>query len=68
MKRITATFEINSDFEEHNLRIHLNGIGAKWIKTLPDSTSLKDDSHYKELRKQKKHAEDNLYNYIDSKR
>ncbi len=68
MKLLNATFEVNSAFEEHNLRIMLDGQGAKYVKTLPDVTHLKDDSHYKELYRQKKHAETNLYKYVDSKR
>jgi hypothetical protein len=66
MKHLTATFEVGNDMEEHSLRIHLEGIGARYVKTLPDSTHLKEDEKYKELYRQKKQAEKNLYNYIDS--
>lgn len=68
MKRLTATFDIESDLAEHKLRIHLEGIGAKYIKTLPNSEHLKDDINYIKMRKAKKEAEIALYNYIDSKR
>ncbi len=68
MKRLTATFDVENDLSEHNLRNILEGLGAKYLKTLPDSEHLKEDSHFKSLLKSKRQAENNLYKYIDSKR
>ncbi|AGO47315.1 hypothetical protein Phi19:1_gp025 [Cellulophaga phage phi19:1] len=68
MKLLNATFEIESDLAEFQLRNELEGLGAKYVKTIPNSDHVKDDSHYKELVKSKKQAEKNLYTYIDSKR
>ncbi len=68
MKHLNATFQIDSDLAEHNLRTHLEGIGAKYLKTLPDTEHLKNDPKYKELYRMKKQAEKTLYNYVDSKR
>lgn len=68
MKKLNATFEVESDLAEHKLRIALEGLGAKYIKTLPNSEHLKEDVNYIKMRKAKKEAEVALYNYIDSKR
>lgn len=68
MKRLTATFEVNSDLEEYKLRETLESLGATYLKTSPNTEHLKEDSHYKKLYKDKKQAEINLYNYIDSNR
>lgn len=68
MKRITATFEIENDLQEHQLRVYLEGIGAKYIKPLPNTEHLKDNPFYKQLRKVKKEAELNLYRFINKNR
>lgn len=68
MKLINATFEVENDLAEFNLRNTLDGLNAKYIKTLPSTDHLKDDNHFKELYKMKKQAEKNLYKYVDSKR
>ena len=68
MKLLNATFEISSDLAEYQLRNELEALGGKYIKTIPNSDHVKEDSHYKELVKSKKQAEKNLYTYIDSKR
>lgn len=68
MKLLNCTFEINNDLQEYQLRNELEGLNCKYIKTLPDTKHLKEDKHYKELYKQKKIAEINLYKYVDSKR
>ena len=67
-KKINATFEINSDFEEHNLRIALEGMGAEYIKTLPNTDHLKENKSFKALLKSKKDAENNLYDFINKNR
>lgn len=68
MKLINATFEVENDLAEMKIRNVLEGLNAKYVKTLPDTSSLKDDKHFKDLYKMKKQAEKNLYNYVDSKR
>ena len=68
MKILIATFQIDNDLAEYQLRNQLEYLDAKYIKTLPNSDFLKEDTHYKELVNQKKQAEINLYKYIDSKR
>lgn len=68
MKYLTATFKVESDLAEKKLRIHLEGIGAKYIKTLPDTEHLKEDAQYIKMYKLKKNAEKQLYNYVDGKR
>lgn len=68
MKLINATFEVENDLAEMNIRNVLEGLNAKYIKTLPETSHLKDDTHFKQLYKMKKQAEKNLYKYVDSKR
>ena len=68
MKKLNATFEVENDLAEHKLRITLDGLGAKYVKTLPNSEHLKEDANYIKMRKAKKEAEIAFYNYIDSKR
>ncbi len=68
IKKINATFEINNDFEEHKLRIVLEGMGAHYIKTLPNTDHLKDDKKFKYFLKMKKDAENNLYEFINKNR
>lgn len=68
MKLLSATFEVENDLAEHYLRTSLSGMGAKYLKTFPRTEHLKEDPKYKELLKQRKQAEKNLYNYIDSRR
>lgn len=67
-KKLNATFIVNSDFEEHNLRKTLDSLGAKYINTLPDTEHLKDDELFISLSKEKKKNDKILYDYIDSKR
>lgn len=68
MKKINATFEVENDLAEFKLRNTLSGLNAKYIKTLPNTEHLKEDSHFKKLLMSKKKAEENLYNYIDKNR
>tara|TARA_R110000744_G_scaffold378861_3_gene495683 strand:+ start:1258 stop:1470 length:213 start_codon:yes stop_codon:yes gene_type:complete len=68
MKLINCTFEIENDLQEFKLRNELEALNCKYIKTLPDTSNLKEDRNYKNLYKEKKQAETNLYNYVDSKR
>ena len=64
-KKINATFEINSDLQEFNLVKHLEGIGAKYIKILPNTDHLKENKSFKALLKSKRDAESNLYDFIN---
>ena len=68
MKRLNATFEIENDLAEHQLRQLLEGMGAKYLKTIPDTEHLKENEHYKALRKLKKQAEDKVYEFINNNR
>lgn len=67
-KLVNVTFEIENDFAEYQLRNVLEGMGGKYIKTLPNTDHLKDDLHFQKLIKSKKQAQQNLDNYIDLKR
>ena len=67
-KLVNATFEVENDFSEYQLRNALEGMGGKYIKTLPNTEHLKDDAHFKSLLKSKKQAQENLDRYINSRR
>jgi hypothetical protein len=64
MKRLNATFEIENDLAEDKLRTILEGLGAKYVKTLPNADHLKDDAFYIKLRKARKTNDNHLYDYI----
>lgn len=68
MKKLNATFDIENDFAEHKLRQVLEGLGAKYLKTLANTEHLKDKPVYKKLIKAKKDAENQLYDYINNNR
>ena len=68
MKLINATFEAENDLAEMQIRNVLDGLTAKYVKTLPNTDHLKEDKHFKKLYGVKKQAEKNLYNYVNSKR
>ena len=68
MKKLNVTFEVNNDLEEDKLRTHLESIGGKYIKTLPNTEHLKDKANYKALSKEVTKAKDNLYTYINNNR
>lgn len=68
MKLLVASFEVENDLAEYNLRNEMIALGVKYMKTLPDTEHLKDDKHYMDLVKAKKEHEKNLYKYADSKR
>lgn len=68
MKHLNATFEIQNDLEEHQLRIILEGMNAKYLKTLPNTEHLKDNTSFKKLYKAKKQAEENLWQFINNNR
>lgn len=68
MKHLVATFEIENDLSEHKLRTHLEGMGAKSLRTLPNIEHLKENPTYKQLIKAKYDAQLNLDRYINANR
>ena len=68
MKKLSVVFEIENDLAEHKLRQTLEAMGAKYVKTLPDTEHLKDNDNYKQLLKAKKEAELKLYRYVNKNR
>lgn len=67
-KLINATFEVENEYQEGKLWSNLEGMGAKYIKTLPNTDHLKEKTHYKKLSKDVQTAKDNLYKYINNNR
>jgi hypothetical protein len=67
MRLINFTVEIeDTDIAEYRCRTWVQeNIAPKYVKTLKNADHLKDDPHYKKLRKAKKDANNNLDNYID---
>lgn len=68
MKLINATFEAENLLAEVQIRKTLEGLGGKYIKTLPNTDHLKEDKQYVKLRKDVEKSKDNLYNYINKNR
>lgn len=68
MKKLNATFDIENDLAEHQLRQTLEGFGAKYVKTLPNTDHLKDNETFKKLKVAKRKAESNLYEFINKNR
>lgn len=68
MKHLVATFEIENDLSEHKLRTHLEGMGAKSLRTLPNIEHLKENLTYKQLIKAKYDAQLNLDRFINNNR
>ena len=68
MKHLLATFEIENDLTEHQLRSALEGMGAKSLRTLPDIEHLKENETYKKLIKGKYDAQLNLDRFINNNR
>jgi hypothetical protein len=64
MKKLNATFNIENDLAEDRLRTVLDGLGAKYVKTLPNTEHLKDDAYFIKLKKARKQADKYLYDYI----
>ena len=67
-KKLNVTFTIESDFEEDNLRVNLESIGGKYIKTLPNTDHLKDNTHFKKLKKAKRDTENSIYEFVNNNR
>jgi hypothetical protein len=68
MKHLNATFEIENDLAEHQLRNVLESMNAKYVKTLPNTEHLKENTTYNKLLKAKKSASSNLYKFINENR
>jgi hypothetical protein len=68
MKRLNATFDIENDLAEYKLREVLEGIGAKHVKTLPNTEHLKDNTHYKALYKAERKAKELKSIFINNNR
>ncbi|MCP4984910.1 MAG: hypothetical protein GY928_02240 [Colwellia sp.] len=68
MKKLNATFDIENDLEEHKLRNVLEGMNAKYVKTLADTDHLKNNTTYKKLLKAKKEAQLKLDRYVNDNR
>ena len=68
MKLINATFEAENEYIEGKIWTQLEGLGGKYLKTLPNTDHLKEDTHFKKLQKDVKTAKDNLYKYINNNR
>ena len=68
MKLLNASFEIENDLAEYNLRNVLKGMNAKYVKTLPDVDHLKENETYKKLIQAKMSAQLNIDRYINDNR
>ena len=68
MKRLNVTFEIENDLAEDKLRSILNSMGAKYIRTLPNTDHLKDNPSYIKLVKAKADAQLILDRYTNENR
>jgi len=68
MKKINATFNVENDLAEYNLRKILEGLGAKYVRTLPNTDHLKDNKHYIELYKVEKKAKETTLKFINDNR
>lgn len=66
-KLIIATFKTENDLQEYNLVKHLESINAS-VSIKPYNSHLEKDEHYKKLKKAKREAEDNYYNYLNDNR
>ncbi len=66
MKLLNATFEVSNDLTEHKIRTLLESLGAKYLKTIPNTDHLKEDANYKKLVKAKKDAQLHLDRYINN--
>ena len=68
MKRLNATFDIENDLAEYKLREVLESMGAKHVKTLPNTEHLKDNVHYKALYKAERKAKESKSIFINKHR
>ena len=68
MKVLNVSFEVYDDYAENNLRNHLEGIGGKHLRTLPNTDHLKEDKGFMSLRSSEKKAKNALYDYINKNR
>ena len=67
-KKVIGIFTIENDLQEHKLVSHLESLGRGFIIVKPDDRHLQQDPTYKRLKKLKKEASDELYEFIDKNR
>lgn len=68
MKHLNATFEIENDLAEHQLRTALESMNAKYVRTLPDVEHLKEDKTYQSLVKAKRDIQLKIDRYTNENR
>lgn len=66
-KRITATYKIENELQEHELVKYLEALGGR-ITITPYNEHFDNNKTYKRLRKAKKDAEDAYYNFLNDNR
>jgi len=67
-KIITSTFKVENMYQEHKLWNHLESLNPVKLQVFPDNSAYKENPEYKKLRKAKRQAENNLYNFTDKKK
>lgn len=67
-KKLNVTFDLENELAEYRLRNQMDSMGAKYMKTLPNTDHLKDNKSFKASQKAKKQAEDNYYKFINANR
>lgn len=68
MKHLNATFEIENDLAEHQLRSVLESMNAKYVRTLPNTEHLKEDTTYQSLIKAKRDLQLKIDRYTNENR
>jgi len=68
MKLLNASFKVENDLAEYNLRNTLDSLGAIHVNTLSDTDHLKDDSTFKRMCKSEKMAKKAKWDYINNNR
>lgn len=68
MKIINASFYAENEYAENQIWNHLESLGAKHMKTLPNTDHLEEDKHFKKLMKEKKDQQKRINKYIDNNR
>ena len=68
MKLLNASFEIPNDLAEFTLRATLEGLGAKYVKTLPCVEHLKNNESYIKLNKAERQAKNAKLDFINRNR
>ena len=66
-KLIIGTFKTENELQEYQLIKHLESINAS-ISIIPFNEHFKNNKTYKALKKSKKVADDNYYNFLNDNR